>query len=1028
MPTFTGTTGIDDLIGGAGDDIIDGLAGGDSIRGGAGADVIRGGDETGVLENAGDGIDGGDGDDQISGGAGRDFLMGGRGRDTVNGDDGADFITGGLATLTFADSFLSGTAVRIPNFTNYVDDNEIDTLNGGAGDDTITAGQGDIADGGADSGVGVRDRLRIDLTARTAGVSIDMTGDAVAGQAAYAAITGGTFTNFESFQAVLTGFNDQFFGGATGEGISAGAGNDLIEGRLGDDSLSGDDGDDTILGGVGNDSLDGGNGRDSLDGGDGNDSLTTGFNFGSILQNAAGRFVSGAELDDGVAETATGGAGDDTAFIGFGDSFDGGDGTDVINVSLVARTSGVNLDLTTDGVARLGAVIGGTLTSVETLGNNIRLTNFDDSFNVARSGNFYGLGGNDTMTGDVATQFFGGNAGDDTIDAGGGDDRIWSGQGDDTAFGGLGNDFLYGDEDNDNGLNGYLAAGRDYLDSGAGNDTVYGNGGDDTILGGDGNDFLYGDQSSFGLAGPRGGGVLVSGNDTIDGGAGNDTLVGDAGDDRLTGGLGSDILDGGDGADTAVFNGAYASYTISTLNGVTTVSGADGVDRLTNVERLQFSDVAFTLGGPQPVIQQGNAAPDTLAGGAGDDLIVGGGGADTLTGGAGADVFRYTAAADSTAGSQDTITDFQSGVDQIDLAALNATSVSVGRLADGSSVVFAETPGGPVQIFVRGSNVNADDFIYNGNFGVYVIGSAGADTIFGSSTADPIFGGAGADILIGGGGADAIGGGAGADVFRYDGRGDSNQTSGFDNLYDFTTGEDRIDITALRATSVTIYREANGWSYVYAETAQGLFLTTAVGRTVNGSDIDYGGGFGVYMEGSASADILVGSSLADPIVGNAGNDVIAGGGGADQLFGGAGADTFRYDRVTDSTSGAADIIYDFVSGTDRIDLTAVRTGASDTFGIAYLNGASFLFVDLGGNGTNDMVIGLTNTTLRTADVIWTAGGIGEEAGVKDAGPSVLPTMDDFDAGSDMGGLSGRFMLDLDPTASHGAYHGQDWYL
>ena len=1023
MPTFTGTTGIDDLIGGAGDDIIDGLEGGDSIRGGAGNDIIRGGDETGALENAGDGIDGGDGDDQISGGAGRDLIVGGRGRDTINGDDGTDFIVGGLATLSFSDSNLSGTPVRVANFSDFADDNEIDTLNGGAGDDSIFVGLRDIADGGAGN-----DALRVDLSLLTAGVSVEMAGAAAAGQAALAALAGGTFSNFENFGVTLTGFNDQFFGGTTNETVNGGAGNDLLEGRLGDDQLFGDDGDDQVLGAEGNDVLSGGAGRDIVDGGDGNDSLQSTVGFGSLLQNAAGRWVSGSELDDGVVDTVRGGAGDDAASIGFGDSFDGGDGTDMLNVSLVARTSGVNLDLTTDGVARLIAVQGGAVTSVETLGNNIRLTNFNDSFNVARSGNFYGLGGNDTMTGDVNTQFFGGNDGDDTIDAGGGADRIWSGQGDDTAIGGLGDDVLYGDEDNDNGLNGYLAAGRDTLDGGAGNDTVYGNGGDDFILGGDGNDFLYGDLYSGGVVGPRGGGVLVSGNDTIDGGAGIDTIFGNDGDDRLTGGLGNDVIDGGAGTDTAVFSGAYASYTISTLNGLTTVTGADGSDRLTNVERLQFSDVAFTLGGPQPVIQQGNATPDTLAGGAGDDLIVGGGGADTLTGGAGADVFRYTAASDSTAGSQDTITDFQSGVDQIDLAALNATSVSVGRLADGSSVVFAETLGGPVQIFVRGSNVNADDFIYNGNFGVYVIGSASADTIFGSSTADPIFGGAGADTLVGGGGADVIGGGAGADVFRYDGRGDSNQTSGFDNLYDFTTGEDRIDITALRATSVTIFREANGWSYVYAETAQGLFLTTAVGRTVNGSDIDYGGGFGVYMEGSASADILVGSSLADPIVGNAGNDIIAGGGGADQLFGGAGADTFRYDRVSDSTSGAADIIYDFISGTDRIDLTAVRTGASDTFGIAYLNGASFLFVDLGGNGSNDMVIGLTNTTLRTSDVNWAMGGIGEEPGVKDGGPSVLPALDDLDAGSGLSSLSGRFMLDLDPTASQGAYHGQDWYL
>src|SRR5439155_2606871 len=53
--------------------------------------------------------------------------------------------------------------------------------------------------------------------------------------------------------------------------------------------------------------------------------------------------------------------------------------------------------------------------------------------------------------------------------------------------------------------------------------------------------------------------------------------------------------------DTAKFQGDLADYTVSTIGGITTVTdgvaGRDGTDRLTHIERLQFSDQAIVLGG-----------------------------------------------------------------------------------------------------------------------------------------------------------------------------------------------------------------------------------------------------------------------------------------------------------------------------------------------------------------------------------------------------------------------------------------------
>ncbi|MES2188362.1 MAG: DUF4214 domain-containing protein [Pseudomonadota bacterium] len=84
--------------------------------------------------------------------------------------------------------------------------------------------------------------------------------------------------------------------------------------------------------------------------------------------------------------------------------------------------------------------------------------------------------------------------------------------------------------------------------------------------------------------------LLYSGADTITGNAFNNTFRGFGGNDRI---------DGGAGTDTAVFGGSRASYNVTKTTTGYTVSGADGVDTLVNVERLKFTDktIAYDTSG-----------------------------------------------------------------------------------------------------------------------------------------------------------------------------------------------------------------------------------------------------------------------------------------------------------------------------------------------------------------------------------------------------------------------------------------------
>ena len=101
----------------------------------------------------------------------------------------------------------------------------------------------------------------------------------------------------------------------------------------------------------------------------------------------------------------------------------------------------------------------------------------------------------------------------------------------------------------DDDING--AALNDALAGFAGDDWIRGWGGNDVLFGGDGNDIILGDDGNDDLLGEDGDDTIWGGegSDAMDGGRGSDWLNGQEGNDFLYGGAGDDKLTGGAGAD-----------------------------------------------------------------------------------------------------------------------------------------------------------------------------------------------------------------------------------------------------------------------------------------------------------------------------------------------------------------------------------------------------------------------------------------------------------------------------------------------
>jgi hypothetical protein len=188
---------------------------------------------------------------------------------------------------------------------------------------------------------------------------------------------------------------------------------------------------------------------------------------------------------------------------------------------------------------------------------------------------------------------------------------------------------------------------------------------------------------------------------------------------------------------------------------------------------------------------------------------------------------------------------------------------------------------------IRGTSVN--DIIH---------GSDGTDALFALSGNDVLYAGNGSDTLYGGTGNDTLVGGSGTDVFYV-------QSTTTEIIENTATVSDSV----LSTVSFALPTNVNTLS---------LFGSGLTGTANDQNDSLFGDG--------TNATVLIGGAGLDYIVAGSGNDTIYGGTGTELMYGGGGANLFVFTSLADMPTGSlVTTIGDFVSGTDKIDLSAIKT-------------------------------------------------------------------------------------------------------
>ena len=312
---------------------------------------------------------------------------------------------------------------------------------------------------------------------------------------------------------------------------------------------------------------------------------------------------------------------------------------------------------------------------------------------------------------------------------------------------------------------------------------------------------------------------------------------------------------------------------------------------------------------------RGDAAGQFLWGLAGDDTLRGEGGDDTLAGDLGEDLI------DGGAGTDTAVYDAATAGIAVDLAAGRGW----GGIAEGDRLTRVENLQGGAYADTLTGNDGANR-LEGGADDDLLAGGSGADTLLGGDGSDTLSGRAGTDSLVGGEGDDTLAGGPGADQLK-GGAGD--------DTYRVGTGDRIVEPRGAAGGTDTVESPVDWALTAGLET---LILTGT--KLVSGK----GNAAANLLIGNANANALRGLKGADRLEGGAGNDTLSGGGAADTLIGGAGADVFLFERISQSTPDAPDLLLGFGrvgrAGGDRVDLSGIDADATRPGNQAFAFGAT----------------------------------------------------------------------------------------
>ncbi|WP_259551827.1 calcium-binding protein [[Roseibacterium] beibuensis] len=732
----------------------------------------------------------------------------------------------------------------------------------------------------------------------------------------------------------------------------------------------------------------------------------------NVYDGRGGTLTGGLFLGRGSATVWLGDGGEAVYTAGGKDTVHGGGGADLVDVVGGALTAegGGGYDILSWYSSSVAMTIDAGAGTASGVGQTTSFSGFEAWIGSSLA---------DSFRGSDADDYFAGEAGDDVATGGLGADRLDGGWGDDIVTGGGGADLLDG---------GFGADTAVFAGNRAQYQIVTANG-VTTVTGpaGDGVDTLrnverlqFSDQTL--LVGVSG----TDGADALHGTAATDYINGFDGDDLLSGGAGDDHIDGADGADTAVFSGPRSAYAVSTVDGVTTISGPDGTDTLASVERLRFSDLTLLTYGDGGQYFGGGSGGDTLVGTALGDEIEGLAGNDVLRGEAGNDLIRGGDGADLiNAGSGRNTVFGDGGDDTFVFSTFNPYASGTPSTFEGgagldtydvsgasAALIFATAASG--QVFVQGDNTatgveriisgsGADTFNFSQSLAaIEVFGGGGGDFISGGAGHDQLHGGAGADILWGGAG-DHLYGDAGDDTIAIKPVGSSTAAvtisggAGIDRLdlqgaslaFDLASGEGQVDGLAFTASGmerVVMYGVSAGQGTLSGGGGNDILSIGSTFSAVFEGHLDGRGGNDA-LEGTYWNDVLIGGSGDDVLNGVSGSDRLEGGDGVDTavFFGGSGYYTVRhyvgYITVSDGANVSRLYGIERIRFDDRTYLTALGVTRTGTSAGDVLTG-SILGDDMLGLDGNDILNGGAGDDILN-------GGLGNDQIDGGAGDDVL---------------------------------------